>query len=112
MIARCLERVATDEYPFYTARLYQHGARAYADLAAAALGDERAVRRQRSAAAALLSRLDGLIAQQECGIAPLVGAIRAVCAAEGSRIGHAGDAALWAEVIGRWDALGICYDAA
>ena len=35
-----------------------------------------------------------------------------MCAAEGSRIGHAADAALWAEVIGRWDALGICYDAA
>ena len=112
VIARCLERVATDEYAFYTARLYQHGARAYADLAASALGDERAVRRQRSAAAALLSRLDGLIAQQECGIAPLVGASRAACAAEASRVGHAGDAALWAEVIERWDALGVCYDAA
>ena len=112
VIERCLERVARDEFVFYTARLYQHGARAYADLSGAAAGDRRAVQRLRTKGRALLARLDALIARQECDVPPFVASCRAACEAEQSRIGGPGDAALWSGVVVRSDALGNAYDAA
>ncbi len=112
VIDRCLERVVRDEYAFYTARLYQHGVRACADLAATTSGDRRTLLRCRTKARELLERLDALIEQQECATAPLVWAGRAACAAERSRVGEPGDAALWAEAVRQWDALGIGHEAA
>ena len=112
VIVACLQRVTRDEYAVYTARLYQHGVRAYADLSATALGDRRAVQRLTTKAHALLERLDGLIARHECDVSPFVAACRAGCEAELSRIGEAGEAARWADVVVRWEALGNRYDAA
>ncbi len=58
-----------------------------------------------------LERLDRLIAQLT-DVPPLVRASRAGCAAEQSRIGHVGDASLWAETALQWETCGNRYYAA
>ena len=93
----CLERVGDGEHVFFTARLYELGARACADLALRAPGDDLTKKRQTVTAQRLLERLDGLIARITGVIPPVVLASRAACVAEYSRIGGAGDAALWAD---------------
>ena len=67
---------------FFTARLYEVGARACADLAARSPGDEETFKRQTVTAERLLERLDGLIARITGVIPPVVRASRAACAAE------------------------------
>ena len=97
VVSDCLQRVGDGEHVFFTARLYELGARACADLAARAPGDDLTKKRQTVTAERLLERLDGLIARITGVIPPVVLASRAACAAEYSRIGGAGDAALWAD---------------
>ena len=97
VVSDCLQRVGDGEHVFFTARLYELGARACADLAARAPGDDLTKKRQTVSAERLLERLDGLIARITGVIPPVVLASRAACAAEYSRIGGAGDAALWAD---------------
>ena len=97
VVSDCLQRVGDEEHVFFTARLYELGARACADLAARAPGDDLTKKRQTVTAERLLERLDGLIARITGVIPPVVLASRAACAAEYSRIGGAGDAALWAD---------------
>jgi ATP/maltotriose-dependent transcriptional regulator MalT len=97
VVSDCLQRVGDGEHVFFTARLYELGARACADLAARAPGDDLTKKRQTVTAKRLLERLDGLIARMTGVIPPVVLASRAACAAEYSRIGGAGDAALWAD---------------
>jgi DNA-binding CsgD family transcriptional regulator len=97
VVSDCLQRVGDGEHVFFTARLYELGARACADLAARAPGDDLTKKRQTVTAERLLERLDGLIARITGLIPPVVLASRAACAAEYSRIGGAGDAALWAD---------------
>jgi DNA-binding CsgD family transcriptional regulator len=97
VVSDCLERVGDGENVFFTARLYELGARACAELAARALGDDLTKKRQTVIAERLLERLDGLIARITGVIPPVVLASRAACVAEYSRIGGAGDAALWAD---------------
>ncbi|MGA8717684.1 MAG: LuxR C-terminal-related transcriptional regulator, partial [Solirubrobacteraceae bacterium] len=97
IVSDCLQRVGDGEHVFFTARLYELGARACADLAARAPGDDLTKKRQTVTAERLLERLDGLIAGITGLIPPVVLASRAACAAEYSRIGGAGDAALWAD---------------
>jgi ATP/maltotriose-dependent transcriptional regulator MalT len=108
----CLQRVGDGEHVFFTARLYELGARACADLVARAPGDARTLKQQRATAQKLLERLDGLIARLTGVIPPLVRASRAACAAEGSRIGGAGDAALWADARRQWETCQDRYHAA
>jgi DNA-binding CsgD family transcriptional regulator len=107
IVSDCLERTGEREHVFLTARLYEVGARACADLAARSLADDETFRQQIATAQKLLERLDGLIARMSGVIPPLVRASRAVCAAHASRIGGAGDAALWADARRHWE---TCHD--
>jgi class 3 adenylate cyclase/predicted ATPase len=93
---------------FFTARLYDLGARAAADLAGTTTSEQA---RQRAGAQALLERLDGLLGQVEHRAPPYALASRAACAAEVSRIGP-GDPALWADAQRLWEQAGDRYQAA
>ncbi len=108
----CLDRVRDRESLFFTARVYDLGARACADLAARAPGNEQAGKQQAERAEQLLERLDRLIGQLTGVVPPLVRASRAGCAAEQSRIGHVGDASLWADAARQWEHCGNRYYAA
>ncbi|MBV9413866.1 MAG: AAA family ATPase [Solirubrobacterales bacterium] len=112
VVTDCLDRVRDGERVFFTARLYELGARACADLAARARGDTHAVERQMSTSRALLERLNGLMARMTGVIPPLVRASRAACVAEGARIGGVGDAALWADARQQWESCHHGYNAA
>jgi DNA-binding CsgD family transcriptional regulator len=112
VVSECLERVGDGENVFFTARLYELGARACADLAARAPGDDLTNKRQTVIAERLLERLDGLIARITGVIPPVVLASRAACVAEYSRIGGAGDAALWADARRRRETCMNPYQAA
>jgi DNA-binding CsgD family transcriptional regulator len=112
VLSECLERVGEGEYVFFTARLYELGARACADLTARAPGDARTCERQAAMARKLLARLDGVIARLTGMIPPLVRASRTAAAAECSRIGDAGDAALWADARRQWEACKNRYHGA
>ena len=100
----CLDRVTDRESLFFTARVYDLAARACGDLAARAPGNEQVRKQQAARAAQLLERLDRLIGQLT-DVPPLVRASRAGCAAEQSRIGHVGDASLWADAAPQWESL-------
>ncbi len=107
----CLDRVRGRESTFFTARLYDLGARACADLAAREPGNEQVREQQAARAQQLLERLDGLIGRLT-DVPPLVRASRAGCAAERSRIDHVGDASLWADTARQWATRGNRYNAA
>ncbi|TMM01167.1 MAG: response regulator transcription factor [Actinobacteria bacterium] len=108
----CLDRVSDRESLFFTAPLYDLGARACADLAARAPGNQQARKQQAARAQQLLERLERVIGELTGVVAPLVRASRAGLVAEQSRIGHAGDASLWAEAARQWEACGNRYRAA
>lgn len=112
VVADCLQRVADDKAVFFTARVYELGTRACADLTALAPGDVNTCRRQAAHAQTLLQRLDDLIAQLTAKTPPLVSASRAACAAECSRVGRCADPALWAEAQRHWEASKNRYGAA
>jgi DNA-binding CsgD family transcriptional regulator/tetratricopeptide (TPR) repeat protein len=111
-VSECLRRLGDGEQVLSTARLYELGARACADLAGRAPGDTRTIAEQTATAQKLLERLDGRVAELTGVIPALVRASRAGCAAEGSRIGGAGDAVLWAEARQEWDRCHNRYHAA
>ena len=111
LASNCLDRVKHRESLFFTARLYDLGARACADLASRAPGNEQTRKLQAARAAQLLERLDQLIGALKV-VPPLVRASRASCAAEQSRIGHVGDDSLWADAERQWEACGNQYYAA
>jgi DNA-binding CsgD family transcriptional regulator len=111
-VADCLERTGEREHVFLTARLYEVGARACADLASRFPADDETFTQQIGTAQKLLERLDGLIARMSGVIPPAVRASRAVCAAHASRIGGAGDAALWADARRQWETCLDTYHAA
>jgi ATP/maltotriose-dependent transcriptional regulator MalT len=112
VVSDCLERVGDGEHVFFTARLYELGARACAELAARAPGDHLTEKRQTVTAQRLLGRLDGLIARITGEVAPVVLSSRAACAGEYSRIGSAGDAALWADARRQRESCANPYQAA
>lgn len=93
---------------FFTARLYDLGARAAADIAGST---QRESGRHGAGAGALLERLDGLLEQIEHQAPPYALASRAACAAEGSRIGSP-DPARWADAQRLWEQAGDRYQAA
>jgi DNA-binding CsgD family transcriptional regulator/tetratricopeptide (TPR) repeat protein len=111
LVERTLRRADENEAVSFTARLYQQGARAYADLAARLVGDNHAREDHIAGADALLERLDGLIAGMT-RVPPIVAACRGACAAERARIDRPGDPSLWADAQSQWDALGSRFDAA
>jgi DNA-binding CsgD family transcriptional regulator len=111
-IAEALEPVESSAYVFFTARLYEIGARAAADTAAQAPGDRELRLRSEASARALLERLDGLLADFRRGRPPRAEAARAACAAELSRIGDGRDPRRWAEAQRLWEDVGDRYQAA
>jgi DNA-binding CsgD family transcriptional regulator/tetratricopeptide (TPR) repeat protein len=111
-VTDCLERIGDRHHLFFAARLYELGVRACAELTALAPGDARTCAEQTAIARQLLERFDAQIARQTGVVAPLARASRAAAAAECSRIGHPGDAALWAEARREWAACGNPYQAA
>jgi DNA-binding CsgD family transcriptional regulator len=112
VVADCLQRVDDGEAVFFSARVYELGTRACADLAALAPGDVTTCQRQAAHAQTLLQRLDELIAHLTAMVPPLVSASRAASAAECSRVGRAADPALWAEARRQWAACKNRYGAA
>ena len=112
IVSDCMERVGEREHVFLTARLYEVGARACADLAARTPADAWTLRQQTATARRLLQRLDRLMARMSGVIPPVVRASRAVCAAHASRIGGPGDAALWADARRNWESCHDPYHAA
>jgi DNA-binding CsgD family transcriptional regulator len=112
VVSEYLERAADGEQVFCTTALYELGTRACADLAARAPGDDLTKKRQTVTAERLLERLDGLIARITGVIPPVVLASRAACVGEYSRIGGAGDAALWADARRQWETCEDRYHAA
>jgi len=112
VVSDYLDRAGDHEQVSSTAALYELGTRACADIAARAPGDRLTEERQTVRAKQLLERLDAVIARMTGTIPPLVLANRVACAAESSRIGGAGDAALWADASRRWEACRDQYHAA
>jgi ATP/maltotriose-dependent transcriptional regulator MalT len=110
-VAECLDAVERAERLFMTARLYELGARACAELAARSPGDQAECARQLNGAQALLARLDARILATDAH-SPLVLAARTACAAEVSRIGGVGAVAAWSEAEQSWERLGDRYLAA
>jgi DNA-binding CsgD family transcriptional regulator/DNA-binding transcriptional regulator YdaS (Cro superfamily) len=112
VVSECLQRVGDSEYVFFTARVHELGTRACAEIAAQAPGDAALCEEQTARAQKLLERLDGVIARLTGVIPPMVRASRTVAAGECSRIGRAGDGALWADARRQWEACGNPYQAA
>jgi ATP/maltotriose-dependent transcriptional regulator MalT len=111
-IADGLDAVREGEWLFYSARLYELGARAHADLVTGAPADDRLRAREAAAIDVLLDRLDARIAALTGTTPPLVLASRATAAAEYARIGTAPDSHLWADASRLWEAVGHDYLAA
>lgn len=109
-VQEALADLQRHEYLFYTARLYDLGARALADLASRAPGDKELRRRHEATAGTLLERLDDLIGQR-AGRCPWVLASRGACAAELARIGGA-DPSPWKRAQTLWQQAGDRYQAA
>ena len=112
LIAQGLAYPTSREHVFYTARLYELGARACAEIAGRLPGDGDLRREQTAVADALIERLDGLISRLTGSIPPRLLASRASCAAERSRIDDAGDPALWDDARRLWEACEDSYLAA
>ena len=111
-VEEALEKAESRAQVFFTARLYELGARAAADTAAQAPGDRELRARSEAGARTLLERLDALLADFPHGGPPRALAARGACAAELSRIGDAGDPRLWAEAEHLWEEISDRYQAA
>jgi DNA-binding CsgD family transcriptional regulator len=110
-VADCLAAVEHPERPFMTARLYELGARAHADLAARSPGDEAERNTQLQAASALLARLDSRL-EASSARSPSVLAARAGCAAEISRLTGVDAPSAWSGAQQSWEQVGDGYLAA
>jgi class 3 adenylate cyclase len=98
---------------FFTARLYELGARAAADIAARAPVDHDRDARLEFGARTLLELLDELLEGFKTGSPPPSAlASRAACAAELSRMQGSGGAAAWAQAKQCWEQIGDRYQAA
>jgi ATP/maltotriose-dependent transcriptional regulator MalT len=110
-IAECLDAVEQAERLFVTARLYELGVRACAELVARAPGDRPERERQLAVAQALLARLDARLSATDARW-PIVLAARAGCAAEIARITGVDGIELWSNAEHSWEQLGDRYLAA
>jgi DNA-binding CsgD family transcriptional regulator/tetratricopeptide (TPR) repeat protein len=106
LVADALARFGAGELVVFTADLYALGARACADIAAAALRDPGTAAEQGAVARQLLHRLERLTAELTGPPPPGVAANRATVEAEISRIADPGDEGLWAAAQAAWDAIG------
>ena len=106
-VATCLSALEGAERPFMTARLYELGARACADLVQRAPGDSAERARQMGIAEGLLSRLNAVSGENP--LRPVVIASRAGTAAELSRISGTGGPELWARAQEAWEQMGDSY---
>lgn len=104
-----LDDLVDAEWLFFTAGLYELGARAHADIALRDPGGHDARRHRTAAAGALLERLDRAIDQIPGAPAPRVLASRQACAAECSRIASPADNSAWATAEQAWDECGEPY---
>jgi DNA-binding CsgD family transcriptional regulator/tetratricopeptide (TPR) repeat protein len=99
------------EIPFFTARMYERGLSAVAEVAerARALGDAEAVGSAESRAARLLGRLRGLLAPERWDGTPPPPSLAhlAVAEAEMTRVEGGPDRGRWAAAAARWAALGL-----
>ncbi|HEY1590832.1 MAG TPA: AAA family ATPase [Solirubrobacteraceae bacterium] len=112
VVSAALAREGETELLSYTAKLYELGTRACADISSAALRDEATVVREDAVARALLERFDRTASRLIGGIAPAVAACRATAVAERSRIAGFGDEALWEVAQQRWDESRSRFDGA
>ncbi len=111
-VADFLDAISEGEWLFATARLYELGARAHADVAARAPADARTRAREAAAVDALLERLDALLAEVTGVTPPLVRASRATIIAERSRIADIPNVEAWEEATRLWETCGNRYLAA
>jgi DNA-binding CsgD family transcriptional regulator len=109
IVDEALALVRDAEYVWYSASLYALGARALADEALRARAAGADPGEPRSAAHALLERLDDRLIN---GGVPEVAAYRAQVAAELTRLDDAPDPAAWAAARSRWEQLGFPFHAA
>ncbi len=112
VVSESLARAGDTELLSYTAKLYELGARACADIAAASVRDEAAVVREDAVATALLEHFDRTASRLIGGLAPAVAACRATAVAEQSRIAGLGDEILWEDAQRRWDEARSRFDGA
>jgi ATP/maltotriose-dependent transcriptional regulator MalT len=109
--ARGVETIRRSGFVFLTARVYEIGARACAEVVAAMPGDAAVRKRESARARELLGGLDWAIARVAGTPPPLALAARATCAAECSRIDGA-DPDAWEAAQRQWEAIGDSYQAA
>ena len=112
IVDRCLAGVADGEYVFFTARLYELGVGACAELALRAPGDDRVRTHQAARADALVQRLDRLIAQLPGTSQPRVLASRQAAVAERARFDGGSAARQWQVAQCCWEECGDPYQAA
>lgn len=110
-VADCLTAVERAERPSMTARLYELGARAHADLAARSPGDQAERDKHLQAASAMIARLDSRL-EKTPGRPPSVLAARAGCTAEISRITGVDAPGAWNRAQQAWEQAGDRYLAA
>lgn len=110
--AACLRAMREAEWLFSSARVYELGARAHADIAARAPSDKQLRSHAAAAVDGLLERLETRIARVAGATPPLVVASRATLVAERTRIGAVPDAGRWQKAITLWEAVGNRYLAA
>jgi ATP/maltotriose-dependent transcriptional regulator MalT len=110
-VEECLGLFDHGEYVFFTARLYELGVRAHADLSLLAPDDGEVRDCHLEQAREVLNRLDQVIGKLLGRPQPRVLANRAACVAELSRIAGSEPAA-WHEAERLWQAIGDTYQVA
>ena len=111
-VSGCLDNSEEPLVTPETARLYELGVRAHADIAARAPGDPRVHAASVAAADALLDRFAAAIEGVGAPVPPPVCAAQATAVAERARLDVAQAPEAWAAATRLWDELGSRYQAA
>ena len=112
ILIEALESVEDGEWLIFSAPLYALGAWAYVEQAVRARTMRKADDDPRAAAAALLARLDRLLAAFKHGVPAPIAAWTAQFRAELTRMDGAGDPAAWADARGHWDRISARFRSA
>jgi DNA-binding CsgD family transcriptional regulator len=110
-IDRCLGLIEDAETSFYTACLYEFGARAVAEIGERT-ADERTREAQLTKGRALLARLDSVLGGTAGTPPPAALASRAACAAELTRLSGEDGVGAWLGAQALWQEVGDSYRAA